>query len=89
MNPHALSGTSPSSWRVCLFRHSDEWAPSFRSVSHGSAATNGPGHAPPPLREAQPAVPWLVVLGTRRVQSARFHRIPACQALACTFPSDT
>ena len=23
MNPHALAGTSPSSWRVCLFRHSD------------------------------------------------------------------
>ena len=25
-NPHALAGTSPSSWRVCLFRHSDESA---------------------------------------------------------------
>lgn len=24
LNPHALAGTSPSSWRVCLFRHSDE-----------------------------------------------------------------
>jgi site-specific DNA recombinase len=23
LNPHALAGTSPSSWRVCLFRHSD------------------------------------------------------------------
>ena len=23
MNPHALAGTSPSSWRVCLFRHFD------------------------------------------------------------------
>ena len=23
MNPHAPEGTSPSSWRVCLFRHSD------------------------------------------------------------------
>ena len=23
MNPHALAGTSPSSWRVCQFRHSD------------------------------------------------------------------
>ena len=23
MNPHAPKGTSPSSWRVCLFRHSD------------------------------------------------------------------
>ena len=23
MNPHALAGTSPSSWRVCRFRHSD------------------------------------------------------------------
>jgi hypothetical protein len=26
LNPHALAGTSPSSWRVCLFRHSDEHA---------------------------------------------------------------
>jgi hypothetical protein len=26
LNPHALAGTSPSSWRVCLFRHSDECA---------------------------------------------------------------
>jgi hypothetical protein len=26
LNPHALAGTSPSSWRVCLFRHSDEVA---------------------------------------------------------------
>ena len=24
LNPHALAGTSPSSWRVCLFRHSDK-----------------------------------------------------------------
>jgi len=24
LNPHALAGTSPSSWRVCLFRHSDQ-----------------------------------------------------------------
>ncbi len=24
LNPHALAGTSPSSWRVCLFRHSDD-----------------------------------------------------------------
>ena len=23
LNPYALAGTSPSSWRVCLFRHSD------------------------------------------------------------------
>ena len=23
LNPHALAGTSPSSWRVCQFRHSD------------------------------------------------------------------
>ncbi len=23
LNPHAPEGTSPSSWRVCLFRHSD------------------------------------------------------------------
>ena len=23
LNPHAPKGTSPSSWRVCLFRHSD------------------------------------------------------------------
>jgi hypothetical protein len=23
LNPHALAGTSPSSWRVYLFRHSD------------------------------------------------------------------
>src|SRR5207248_4989944 len=23
LNPHALAGTSPSSWRVCLFRHPD------------------------------------------------------------------
>ncbi len=23
MNPHALAGTSPSSWRVCQFRHFD------------------------------------------------------------------
>ena len=23
MNPHTPEGTSPSSWRVCLFRHSD------------------------------------------------------------------
>jgi hypothetical protein len=23
LNPHALAGTSPSSWRVCLFRHFD------------------------------------------------------------------
>ena len=23
MNPHVLADTSPSSWRVCLFRHSD------------------------------------------------------------------
>jgi hypothetical protein len=27
LNPHALAGTSPSSWRVCLFRHSDERLP--------------------------------------------------------------
>ena len=27
LNPHALAGTSPSSWRVCLFRHSDVGAP--------------------------------------------------------------
>lgn len=35
MNPHALAGTSPSSWRVCLFRHSD----ARRHLS--SAARNG------------------------------------------------
>jgi hypothetical protein len=23
LNPHAPEGTSPSSWRVCLFRHFD------------------------------------------------------------------
>ena len=23
LNPHALAGTRPSTWRVCLFRHSD------------------------------------------------------------------
>ena len=23
LNPHAPKGTSPSSWRVCQFRHSD------------------------------------------------------------------
>jgi hypothetical protein len=28
LNPYALAGTSPSSWRVCLFRHSDVGGPS-------------------------------------------------------------
>ena len=38
MNPHALAGTSPSSWRVYLFRHSDvafddRHRPSMRGVT--------------------------------------------------------
>ena len=32
LNPHAPEGTSPSSWRVCLFRHSDAALDSILSV---------------------------------------------------------
>ena len=44
MNPHALAGTSPSSWRVCLFRHSDELATEKQRseiVARGHRATSG------------------------------------------------
>ena len=45
LNPHAPKGTSPSSWRVCLFRHSDadhhssrECARGYESVGRSAAA---------------------------------------------------
>ena len=38
LNPYALAGTSPSSWRVCLFRHSDvDGAVKTATAGHGSA----------------------------------------------------
>ena len=46
MNPHAPKGTSPSSWRVCLFRHSDVGG-------HGTAAFSG---------SAQAKKGWLAVM---------------------------
>ena len=48
MNPHALAGTSPSSWRVCLFRHSDEVATEQQRpeiVARGHRATSEPAAA--------------------------------------------
>ncbi len=49
LNPHALAGTSPSSWRVCLFRHSDELAMGKQRseiVARGHRPTSGPERAP-------------------------------------------
>ena len=49
LNPHALAGTSPSSWRVCLFRHSDELAMGKQRseiVTRGHRPTSGPERAP-------------------------------------------
>ena len=37
LNPHALAGTSPSSWRVCLFRHSDVAADRDRRGPDGAS----------------------------------------------------
>ena len=52
LNPHALAGTSPSSWRVYLFRHSDvafgdRHRPPMRGVTLA--------RAPLPLRTGIPA----------------------------------
>src|SRR3954447_7872141 len=33
LNPHEISLTSPSSWRVCLFRHFDVWATEDNAAS--------------------------------------------------------
>src|SRR5688572_24908644 len=43
LNPHALAGTSPSSWRVCLFRHSDVGWSLYRSIFTGSVSVRGLG----------------------------------------------
>ena len=49
MNPHALAGTSPSSWRVCLFRHSDGLATGMQRpeiVARGHHPTSVHGGRP-------------------------------------------
>ena len=44
LNPYALAGTSPSSWRVCLFRHSDA-AGNVSRQGRNTSATPGRGFA--------------------------------------------
>jgi hypothetical protein len=63
LNPHALAGTSPSSWRVCLFRHSDVLGDYSIELVDGSASS----HPPKLSREAQPALGAVsgLVGGTR------------------------
>jgi hypothetical protein len=47
LNPHALAGTSPSSWRVCLFRHSDVVLPPGWSPGRSTAMLVAAPGAPP------------------------------------------
>jgi hypothetical protein len=51
LNPHALAGTSPSSWRVCLFRHSDVAAQeAFPPPTSEEPSYRGPTTPPNPYR---------------------------------------
>jgi hypothetical protein len=59
LNPHALAGTSPSSWRVCLFRHSDVVVLPDAELVDASASRTRPRavverSAPPPRRLRRP-----------------------------------
>ena len=67
LNPYALAGTSPSSSRVCLFRHSDE-----RPGASAPALSASP--APP---EGRPPWRWPEGgRGRRRAHRRTFHRGP-------------
>jgi hypothetical protein len=49
LNPHPLAWTSPSSWRVCLFRHSDKRCPidaERREATASSPVGRGPCQLP-------------------------------------------
>ena len=55
LNPHALAGTSPSSWRVCLFRHSDGRSPRAGSRPEASGERTAAARTPlPPRRSPAP-----------------------------------
>ena len=57
LNSHALSGTSPSSWRVCLFRHSDGRTPEIRRPKMLAHRSRNPFHLRSKRIGARPSEP--------------------------------
>ena len=94
MNPHALAGTSPSSWRVCLFRHSDELATGkqrpeivargHRPTSDDATAQRADGR--PAYCPGSDGVVLLVDSGTRTAHSWANHRRLLLRGVGVTPP---
>src|ERR1700728_966802 len=76
LNPHALAGTSPSSWRVCLFRLSDEVAIEKQRpeiVARGSRPTSEPALPRDAYGPGSDGVVLLVDSGTLTAQYCANH----------------
>jgi hypothetical protein len=97
LNPHALAGTSPSSWRVCLFRHSDGRATEI-SARRWYRATTRPPESGSTVRIPRPARPWaaycpgsdgvvlLVASGVRTAQNWAYQRRLLLRGVGVTPP---
>ena len=89
MNPHALAGTSPSSWRVCLFRHSDGRATEIQRSEMVARPATPPGAHRRPDQDYWPGSDGVVLLvdsGARTAQYWAYHRRLSLRGVGVTPP---